>query len=105
MGQFAKSVRRNKIAGPNQRGFRRSDWESLLSDASLDEDDKRLLHAGLFFDHLLCFLRAQKKLSELSIKPQAIIRFVIAIATLNLFRISEETRIRAPDGEDRKSVV
>lgn len=105
MGQFAKSVRRNKIAGPNQRGFRRSDWESLLSDASLDEDDKRLLHAGLFFDHLLCFLRAQKKLSELSIKPQAIIRFVIAIATLNLFRISEETRIRAPDGDEPPTLI
>lgn len=99
MGKFARSVRRNKIAGPNQRGFSRSEWESLLSDASLDEDDRRLLHAGLFFDHLLCFLRAEKKLSELSITPQAIIRFVIAIATLNLFRITEETKMRAPDGE------
>lgn len=105
MGQFAKSVRRNKIAGPNQRGFIRTDWESLLGDTSLDEDDKRILHAGLFFDQLLCFLRAEKKLSELPITPQAIIRFVIAIATLNLFRITEETKIRASDGDEHPTMI
>ena len=105
MGQFEKNVRRNKIAGPNQRGFRRLEWESLLHDSSLDNDDQRLLRAGLFFDQLLSFLRTEKKVSELPITPQAIIRFVIAIATFNLYRISQEAKISSSGGDGPPTMV
>lgn len=96
MGKFANSVRRSQRSGPNQRGFKRTEWESLLKDISLDLDDKRLLYAGLFFDELLRFLRKEMQLSDLALRPNAIARFVIAIATSNLFRISEQTKISPP---------
>jgi hypothetical protein len=98
MGKFAKKVRRNKIQGPNQRGFNRADWEAQLSSISLDQDDKRLLHAGLFFDDLLCFIRKDKGLSQIALSTEAIIRLIIAIATHNLFRIHEEIKIRPTNG-------
>lgn len=96
MGKFAKDVRRNKIPGPNQRGFDREYWQSLVTDITLDNDDKRLLSAGLFFDNLLSSLRNEKRISKIALTPDAIIRIAIAIATSNLFHIHEETKIRRP---------
>jgi hypothetical protein len=93
MGKFAQEVRRSKILGPTQRAFVRSDWESHSHSPSLDNDDLRLLAAGCFFDDLLSFIRAEKKLSELPLTSEAIIRLVVAIITQQLFRLSENVKI------------
>lgn len=99
MGQFTRDVRRNKISGPNQRAFDRAFWHSQLNDATVDADDKRLLHAGLFFDGLLSFLRGEKRISDIALTPDAIVRCAIGIATSNLFRIHEETNLRRSKGD------
>lgn len=105
MGQFARDVRRNKISGPNQRAFDRVFWHSQLDDATADADDKRLLHAGLFFDDLLSFLRKEKRISDITLAPDAIVRFAIAIATSNLFRIHEETSLRRSKGDAPPTMI
>jgi hypothetical protein len=105
MGQFAKDVRRGKISGPNQRGFSRTYWQAQHDEDSLDEEDKRLLFAGLFFDDLLSFLRKEKGISEIALTPDAITRLVIAIATLNLFRIHEESDLKRLKGDAPATMV
>lgn len=96
MGEFAKKVRRSLIKGPNQRGFNRADWDALREDPSLDEEDKRLLPAGLLFDDLLSSLRKHIQLTSIELRPSATARFAIAIATLNLVQIHEKLKIPKP---------
>jgi hypothetical protein len=105
MGQFYKSVRRNKIAAPNQRGFSRAIWQSQLDEATADDDDKRLFYAGLFFDDLLTFLRKEKRISDISLTPDAIIRLAIAITTSNLFCIHEEASISRTKGDTPPTLI
>lgn len=96
MGEFAKNVRRSLIKGPNQRDFDRSVWETQRGNPALDEEDRRLLPAGLLFDDLLSSLRKQIQLSSIELRPSATARFAIAIATLNLVRIHEELKVPKP---------
>ena len=104
MGEFAKSVRHNKIAGPNQRNFNRQKWEDLLNDASIDEDDQRILHAGLFFDELFCFLRKDKKLSNIPLPPFDTIRLIIALSTFHFFQISKQTELPLPSSKETRDL-
>lgn len=103
MGKFTQKVRHNQIPGPNKIKFNREEWKSLLSSLDADEEDKRLAVAGLFFDDLLIHLRSEKKLAELPIKPSAIKRILIAIATWNLWNIYNNTESIKP--KDRKRNV
>jgi len=96
MGEFAKEARHGKIAGPSQPGFRREAWEKRVNDPALDDDDKRILVAGLFLDDLLSFLRAQIRLSDIDMRPEALIRLTIGLATHSLFKLHEATRIARP---------
>lgn len=89
MGTFSKSVRRNQIAGPNQRGFDKSAWTNASEKYELDEQDHKLIEAGLLFNDLLTSIRQIKGLERIHLNSSAIIRLLIAISTLNLFNISK----------------
>ena len=75
--------------------------DSQKSNSTLDAEDKRVLDAGLLFDDLLSYLRQGIRLSEIDLKQSAIARFAIAIATLNLYQINEQTQIAKPKPEHR----
>src|SRR3546814_19345298 len=79
MGEFARNARHGEIAGPSQRGFRREAWEQRMNDPALDDDDRRVLVAGLFLDELLSFLRGQIQLSGIDMRPQAVVRLPIGL--------------------------
>lgn len=96
MGGFSKDLRHKKIPGPNQRGFNRVEWEFLAKKSELDDEDRRLIISGLFFDDLLCSLRAQKALSEIPLKSSSKARYVIALATYNLFCLSQQAIPKTP---------
>lgn len=96
MGEFAKHARHGKIAGPNLPGFKREAWEKRLNDPALDDDDRRILAAGLFLDDLLSFLRGQIRLADIGMRPQALIRLTIGLATHNLYQLYAATRIDQP---------
>lgn len=105
MGQFARDVRHNKMPGPNQRAFDRAFWHSQLDDTTADADDRRLHHAGLFFDSLLSFLRREKRISDIGLTPDAIIRFAIAINTSNLLHVHEQSNLRWSKGDSPKTMI
>jgi hypothetical protein len=91
MGKFSKSVRRNQIAGPNQKGFDRLAWISAFEEYELDEQDIKLIEAGLLFDNILTKIRHDKDIARITLDPLAIVRLLLAISTLNLFNISKNT--------------
>jgi len=64
-----------------------------------------VLYAGLLFDDLLSYLRQEIRLSEIDLKQSAIARFAIAIATLNLYQIDEQTQIAKPKPSEKKSIA
>lgn len=105
MSEFTDKVRRNQIPGPNQRGFRRDDWISILRRPDLDNEDKRLASAGLFFDNLLNTLRSKKKRADLHVKPSAVVRILVALTTLNLFLISKSIRLAPPTVGDPPTLM
>ncbi|WP_147330403.1 MULTISPECIES: hypothetical protein [unclassified Duganella] len=98
MGEFANKVRRNKIAGPNQKNYDQALWKTALTTAS-DEEDKRVITAGLFFDSLLSFIRSEKNFAELISKPEVVIRAVVAISVLNFKSVMQATEIERKPGE------
>ena len=55
MGEFAKSVRYGKTPGPTQKRFNRTEWDSQISNSTLDAEDKRVLYAGLPYSHMHTF--------------------------------------------------
>lgn len=105
MGEFSRNVRYNKTPGPNQKGFNRIHWQSSMTDSNLDEEDRRLIMAGLFFDGLLTFIRSQKALSGIQLKPSAIARLVVALSTFNLLSIAHKTMPKAPSPETSRVVT
>ena len=96
MGEFVKKVRYGNIAGPSQRNFKREEWIKRKDDSSLDDDDRRVVWAGLFLDDILSFLRKQIHLSDIDLCPEALVRLTIGLATHNLFQLHEHTRIARP---------
>src|SRR3546814_9142541 len=96
MGEFARNARHGEIAGHSQRGFRREAWEQRMNDPALDDDDRRVLVAGLFLDELLSFLRGQIQLSGIDMRPEALVRLTIGLATHNLYTLHEATRLDKP---------
>ena len=105
MGDIAKKIRHGKILGPNQRGFKRSEWDSLKNSTSIDADDKRLLYAGLLFDDLLSFIRKEIHLSETDLSPSAIIRLVVGLATHNLFQIYADSGYSRSKNRDKTDLM
>lgn len=91
MVDFKRKVRYSKIPGPNQKGFNRGLWQSYSIDPSITEEDKKLVEAGLFFDDILSFLRSQKSLQKIFLRPSAIARLTIAVATANLLAIAHKS--------------
>ena len=104
MGEFAIKVRRNQVAGPTQKTFKRTDWENVQA-SQLDDDDRRIVSAGLFFDELLTFLRREKKLQELPLNPAATARIVVAIGTHHLFKLSGELKQRIGFRSDQTNLA
>lgn len=92
MEDFKRKVRYNKIPGPTQKGFNRGVWQSYSSDPRITEEDKRLIVAGIFFDDILSSLRSQKSLQEIFLRPSAIARLTIAMATSNLLAIAQKSK-------------
>jgi hypothetical protein len=105
MGEFSRNVRFKKTPGPNQKGFNRIHWQSSITDSHLDEEDRRLIIAGLFFDDLLTFIRSQKALSSIQLKPSAIARLVVALSTFNLLSIAHKTMPKTPSTETSRVVT
>jgi hypothetical protein len=66
-----------------------------------DTEDKRLATAGLFFDNLLTFIRSEKNLSNLTLKPSAIARILVGLSTLIHWRSYEQEKIPTPKPGER----
>ena len=96
MGEFARQVKNGTIHGPHTRKFKREDWEAHAWTEDTDFDDKRLAHAGIFFDDLLTFLRSEMRLSHLPLQPSAVMRLAVGLATWNYCRIAAQVQEKLP---------
>ena len=105
MGEFARQVKNGTIHGPHTRKFKREDWEAMARREDTDFDDKRLAHAGIFFDDLLTFLRSEMRLSHLPFQPNAIMRLAIGLATWRYYRISAEAQGKLPTPKSGETPV
>ena len=88
MGEFARAVRFNKIAGLNQRRFDRAAWIEALN--SQDAHDRELAISGCVFDGLLSSLRDQIDIHSLDLQPAAIVRVVISLANALVLEVNAE---------------
>jgi hypothetical protein len=93
MGDFSNQVRRNKISGPNQRNYDRALWKTALESA-FDEEDQRIISAGLFFDRLLSFIRSEKNFSAIKLNSASIIRVIVAISSINFKAVMDSCEIK-----------
>ena len=96
MGEFTRQVKGGKIPGPHRRTFKWEDWEATARRKDIDPDDKRLANAGLFFGKLLPSLRPDTILSNSSLKPSAIVRSFVGLATWNYCLISTQGQRKFP---------
>ena len=103
MGDFTRQVKNRKIHGPHERKFKRADWEVVARRDDTDLDDKRLAWSGIFFDDLLTFLRSERTLFNSLLKPGAIARIVVGLATRNYCRIAEKGKIPEPKPVEHSS--
>lgn len=101
MGDFARKVRFNQIAGPSQRKFETGVWVTMAKDDTGDDVDTSLALAGLFFHDLLSYLRAQIKLGACDLQSSTIVRATVALANANMIvLLAEIEAARKPATKD-----